>query len=434
MNLTVGTSPIAVIDSTRVNAPLIISNATGLAVYLGPPNVTVGTGYVLAPGASLPIKSPVPLYAVASASAAGLNVLSTFGANFGGGGAQGMFPQSIGGVTPTYNSENPALKIARTVSNTGDHAHGVVDHTNFNQSVAAKAYNSYDSIVSIGSGTSTNYDHYAAFQARGRMDGTGTLTNYYGLVTIPVVNSGTVASMRHIQIFNAIRSGSGAITTQYGLVMESLSGATFNVPIASTGTNTTSWHEGKFYFGNNNIGGANNQVEIKPAANRTALGIVSGSLTGSSAQNSVDIAYTWNTTGSPTAIKVNITNTASGADSKLLDLRTGGVSLFSVGISGKVTTSGVSRAISVKTTAYTVTASDHFIIGNHATVAFTVTLVAASSNTGREYIFQNKGAANMTIDATGLGQITNATANNTIVLTTGQSLRIISDGATWISY
>lgn len=26
------------------------------------------------------------------------------------------------------------------------------------------------------------------------------------------------------------------------------------------------------------------------------------------------------------------------------------------------------------------------------------------------------------------------TANNTIVLTTGQSIRIISDGATWISY
>lgn len=99
MNLTVGTSPIAVIDSTRVNAPLIISNATGLAVYLGPPNVTVGTGYVLAPGASLPIKSPVPLYAVASASAAGLNVLSTFGGNFGGGSSQGMFPQSIGGNT-----------------------------------------------------------------------------------------------------------------------------------------------------------------------------------------------------------------------------------------------------------------------------------------------------------------------------------------------
>jgi hypothetical protein len=99
MNLTVGTSPIAVIDSTRVNAPLIISNATGMAVYLGPPNVTVGTGYLLAPGASLPIKSPVPLYAVASASAAGLNVLSTFGGNFGGGSAQGMFPQSAGGNT-----------------------------------------------------------------------------------------------------------------------------------------------------------------------------------------------------------------------------------------------------------------------------------------------------------------------------------------------
>jgi hypothetical protein len=52
----------------------------------------------------------------------------------------------------------------------------------------------------------------------------------------------------------------------------------------------------------------------------------SGSLSGSA----LNIAQTWNTTGTPTAIKLNVTDTASNAASLLMDLRVGGVSRFSV--------------------------------------------------------------------------------------------------------
>lgn len=68
---------------------------------------------------------------------------------------------------------------------------------------------------------------------------------------------------------------------------------------------------------------------ITPAANTEALVSTGYSLTGSNAQSLIDLAGTWNTTGTPTAIKLNITNTASNTASKFLDFQVGGVSKIS---------------------------------------------------------------------------------------------------------
>ncbi len=59
-------------------------------------------------------------------------------------------------------------------------------------------------------------------------------------------------------------------------------------------------------------------------------------LTGSSSSPLLDLATTWNTTGSPTAIKLNVINTLSGANSSLLDLQLGGASRFIVAANGNV--------------------------------------------------------------------------------------------------
>jgi hypothetical protein len=50
----------------------------------------------------------------------------------------------------------------------------------------------------------------------------------------------------------------------------------------------------------------------------------------------LDIAQTWNTTGTPTAIKLNITDTASNGNSRLLDIQVGGVSKLIFGKNGKL--------------------------------------------------------------------------------------------------
>jgi hypothetical protein len=63
---------------------------------------------------------------------------------------------------------------------------------------------------------------------------------------------------------------------------------------------------------------------ITPAANTPALVASGYSLTGANAQALLDLSGTWNTSGKPSALKLNITDTASNADSLLLDLQLGG--------------------------------------------------------------------------------------------------------------
>jgi hypothetical protein len=62
--------------------------------------------------------------------------------------------------------------------------------------------------------------------------------------------------------------------------------------------------------------------------------ITPATLTGSAATSALDIAQTWNTTGTPIALKVNITDTASAAPSDLMSLQVGGVARFRVLKSG----------------------------------------------------------------------------------------------------
>lgn len=65
-----------------------------------------------------------------------------------------------------------------------------------------------------------------------------------------------------------------------------------------------------------------------------AIALTPETLTGSAATSSLSIAQTWNTTGTPTAFDVNVTDTASNAASRLLNLRVGGTSLFRVDKNG----------------------------------------------------------------------------------------------------
>lgn len=57
-----------------------------------------------------------------------------------------------------------------------------------------------------------------------------------------------------------------------------------------------------------------------------SLTVAGRSLTGAQATSAINVTQTWNTTGAPTALKVNITNTASDAAALLMDLQVGGVS------------------------------------------------------------------------------------------------------------
>ena len=77
-------------------------------------------------------------------------------------------------------------------------------------------------------------------------------------------------------------------------------------------------------------------LTLAPSANTTPFTSSGYSLTGTNAQSLLDLSGTWNTTGTPTALKLNLTDTASNASSLLIDLQVGGSSKFSVDKSGSI--------------------------------------------------------------------------------------------------
>ena len=61
-------------------------------------------------------------------------------------------------------------------------------------------------------------------------------------------------------------------------------------------------------------------------------------LSGSSTNALVQLDTTWNTTGNPNAIELNVTNTASGSSSKVMNLKVDSTSVFTVSKGGAIQT------------------------------------------------------------------------------------------------
>ena len=73
---------------------------------------------------------------------------------------------------------------------------------------------------------------------------------------------------------------------------------------------------------------------ITPASNTQALVASSYSLTGANAQALLDLSGTWNTSGNPTGILLNLTQTAAGTSSKFADFQLGGTSKVNLATGG----------------------------------------------------------------------------------------------------
>ena len=100
-------------------------------------------------------------------------------------------------------------------------------------------------------------------------------------------------------------------------------------------------------------------------------------------------------------------------------------------VNGTVKQTGVMAATSAKTAAYTANGNDYVIRCNATTAAFTVTLPAASSNTGRIYVIKktDNSANAVTIDANASELIDGSL---TVALTTlNQVVRLCCNGTGW---
>lgn len=84
--------------------------------------------------------------------------------------------------------------------------------------------------------------------------------------------------------------------------------------------------DGTTIGGTTKAAGSFTSITIAPANDTTGLTLTGGSITGSGTTPFASITGTWNTTGQPTALLVNITKTATGAEGKLFDFQLGGSS------------------------------------------------------------------------------------------------------------
>jgi hypothetical protein len=82
-------------------------------------------------------------------------------------------------------------------------------------------------------------------------------------------------------------------------------------------------------------------AEAAGTGTKRLLRIVGPSLASAESVGALEITQTWNTTGAPTAIKLNVTNTASNAASLLMDLQVGGTTQFKVAPNGTVTAGSI---------------------------------------------------------------------------------------------
>jgi hypothetical protein len=125
-------------------------------------------------------------------------------------------------------------------------------------------------------------------------------------------------------------------------------------------------------------------------ANPANTSLIAGSgysLTGSDSTPMLDFSGTWNTTGTPTALRLNLTDTASNAASNLLDLQVGGSSRFRVTKSGAgvfaggITAGGTSSTVSGNFT----------LLGSDGTTLNISSVVPVSISRGGNYgfIFSN---------------------------------------------
>lgn len=105
------------------------------------------------------------------------------------------------------------------------------------------------------------------------------------------------------------------------------------------------------------------------------------SLTGVGTAPVLDLAGTWNTTGVPSGIKLNVTDTASDSASLLLDLQVGGVSKFSIPKTGSLVPSQTAGIVGTTTNNNVNAGSVGELIESEVMVGSAVSLTNGTSKT-----------------------------------------------------
>lgn len=290
-------------------------------------------------------------------------------------------------IRTAFNNTAVLTDVARTVSVTHTYTAGQIFSTGVAVTGAAVITGTLS--VSSTSGFTGNAGFGGASDAnvqvivQGTMSGSGTTQRAF-LVnnsTIPSTatvaaravevklqtqaSAFTVAEMAGVYIGDATKGAGSTITTQIGMAI-----------VAQT-QGTTNY--GAYI---NHGTAAGNALRIAQVSGVTgdAMVITGGTLTGSTAVGMLNFTQTWNTSGSPTMLLVNVTNTASGATTKFIDFQLASASKFNVSKFGQITTDATAAAATPQLQLGA--GSGTGLYGTTTTLAFTVGGNEIMSGTG----------------------------------------------------
>ena len=225
-----------------------------------------------------------------------------------------------------------ALQSLVTLNGRFNNAYGAYRST---QSVSAAAASDMSADYSYTTHIGTGLLNYLEASQRYTYV-TGPTLEHYGDY-LSVDSRGTTGKLYGNQILAVHRTA--AISTEFvgsNINVQLISGsvpALVGLKVAVTGAGSVSTNVLQTSGGSHVFGGA---VAITPASNVVGLQVSGSSLTAANAQLLVSLSQTWNTSGTPTALFLDITNTASNANSKLISLRANGAERFGVRADGTV--------------------------------------------------------------------------------------------------
>lgn len=137
-------------------------------------------------------------------------------------------------------------------------------------------------------------------------------------------------------------------------------------------------------------------------SNTSQLYILASTISGTATKGIFNANQTWNTTGSPTAIAANITNTASGANARLMNLSVGGTTQFAVDKVGKLLiATGTNASVGFATlSSGTVTVNTTAV---SASSGISITVQESGTNNGRLRISAKVAGTSFTITSSDSG-------------------------------
>lgn len=258
------------------------------------------------------------------------------------------------------NSIDPEILVSRNVDNTGTgNAHGYSDASQITRG-GTMAYASYDGRINI-LGTNS-FDHYAAFQAAPTYGSSGTITNLYGIFSLPTITSGIVTNNYGAFIERASVTG-GSIVNDYGLFIDApIAGTSKNYAIYSNGS-ALSYLGGNLSIGKtyNAYGGYANALDLEggitihrpsDALNTyllAAFNVANSIKTSVKLDNADNVVFTNNTSGKYIAFYTDVSNLALVLSGGKVGI--GKIPIVPLDIVGNVATTGTVTSTQYKLSA-----------------------------------------------------------------------------------